>query len=94
MLINIIYRIYKYNKCFDFSVVTATDTEGAVGLLEVTIEIGDVNEFAPMFNTSGIESTIDENLPVGTTLFAFTASDADGTDEDSEVKEPLNFFPK
>ena len=51
----------------------------------MTIQILDVNEFAPAFNTSGIEKTIEENLPVGTTLFVFTASDADGSEDDSQV---------
>ena len=51
----------------------------------MTIQILDVNEFAPEFNTSGIEQTIEENLPVGTTLFVFTASDADGSEDDSAV---------
>ena len=81
-----------------FADVTATDTEGGVGHLQVTIQILDVNEFAPAFNTSGIEKTIEENLPVGTTLFVFTASDADGSEDDSQVfievifnKQPYTF---
>ena len=69
----------------NFADVTATDTEGGVGHLQVIIQILDVNEFAPEFNTSGIEKTIEENLPVGTTLFVFTASDADGSEDDREV---------
>ena len=74
------------NKYGLFVVVTATDTAGGVGHLQVTLHIQDQNEFAPAFNISEFEDILEENQPIGTTLFAFTASDADGTDDMSEVK--------
>ena len=68
-------------------VVTATDTAGGVGHLQVTVQIQDQNEFAPTFNISEFEDIIDEDQPIGTTLFTFFASDQDGTDDRSEVKQ-------
>ena len=47
----------------------------------------DQNKFAPAFNISEFENIIDEDEPIGTTLFTFNVSDQDGSDDHSEVKQ-------
>ena len=66
-------------------VVRATDENGETNDQMLTIRLGDENDNAPVFAASTYTETVDETYAVGTEIARVSATDADGTDEYSNV---------
>ena len=61
--------------------ITVKSTDGALTYSKAfTINVIDVNEFAPVF-TSGLVGSVDENAPTSTVIYRATTTDQDGTPE-------------
>ena len=67
--------------------IRATDANGEVGHLSITIRVGDVNDNAPVFDPNQVTTVaIDETLGNGQSVgLSVSATDADGTTANSTV---------
>ena len=66
--------------------VRATDDNDETNTLMLTVNVGDVNEHAPVFTQSTYTAEIAETLAVDAEVVRVSASDADGTAENSNVR--------
>ena len=57
--------------------VTATDTGGRQDTVQVDINVTDTNRHAPVFQATPFQFSVDENIPIGTSVFKVMASDRD-----------------
>jgi hypothetical protein len=72
---------FEENKSLGWILLEAKD-QGVPPLtsrLNLTIQLRDVNEFKPMFNSTSYSKTINTILPSGETLVAVKATDQDGS---------------
>ena len=66
--------------------VRATDDNDEINTLMLTVNVGDVNEHAPIFTQSTYTAEIAETLAVDAEVVRVSARDADGTAENSNVR--------
>ena len=66
--------------------IRATDANGEVGHLSITITVGDVNDNDPAFEQATYTTAIDETLAPGASVISVRATDDDGTTANSDVR--------